>query len=186
MVLHPHGRLNSGLMVRAWNDTRGQTALEYGIKLTKVDPPANCFCDDVHTDAYIYFNEGEYYDAATRTPIKDMGENEKNPNNYVSNPNTLYGDSATESYDYSPNHSPLSECVPNSPTMSHNPLNSQVVGLGDGHNGGPEDRDMDVAVDPIGGASPYNGSKSLVTGKRGFSPFFKSKAVTELLTHCTH
>ena len=70
--------------------------------------------------------------------------------------------------------------------MSQNPLNSQVVGLGDGHNGDPEDRDMGVAVDPIGGVSPYNGSKSLVTGKRGFSPFFKSKAVTELLMHCTH
>ena len=95
----------------------------------------------------------------------------KNPNNYASNPNTLYGDNATESYDYSPNHSPLSECVPNSPTMSHNPLNSQVVGLGDGHNGSPEDRDMDMVADPIeGAASPYNGSKSLVTGKRGFSP----------------
>ena len=37
-----------------------------------------------------------------------------------------------------------------------------------------------------GGDSPFNGSKSLVTGKRGFSPYFKSLAVAELRTHCTH
>ena len=45
---------------------------------------------------------------------------------------------------------------------------------------------MDVVADPIVGASPYNGSKSLVMGKRGFSPYFKSKARAELLTHCSH
>ena len=28
MVWHPHGRLNSGLLVRAWNDARGQSVLE--------------------------------------------------------------------------------------------------------------------------------------------------------------
>ena len=43
MVWHPHGRLNSGLLVRAWNDARGQSLLEHGMKLAKVYPPANCF-----------------------------------------------------------------------------------------------------------------------------------------------
>ena len=52
--------------------------------------------------------------------------------------------------------------------------------------GGPNDPDMDVVADPIVGASPYNGSKSLVTGKRGFSPYFKSKARAELLMHYSH
>ena len=54
MVLHPHGRLNSGLMARAWNDARGQAVLEYGTKL------ANCFCYDFHTEGYIYYAEGKY------------------------------------------------------------------------------------------------------------------------------
>ena len=44
----------------------------------------------------------------------------------------------------------------------------------------------EVEVPVGGGDSPYNGSKSLVTGKRGFSPYFKSQAVAELRTHCTH
>ena len=30
--------------------------------------------------------------------------------------------------------------------------------------------DQDIVVDPMEGDSPYNGSKSLVTGKKGFSP----------------
>ena len=77
-------------MARAWTDARGQAALEFGTRLTKIYPPANCFCDNVHTDAYIYFNEGEYYDAATRTPIKDMGENGINPNNCVVVPPLKY------------------------------------------------------------------------------------------------
>ena len=42
-----------------------------------------------------------------------------------------------------------------------------------------------MLVDPVEGDSPYNGSKSLVTGKKGFSPYFKSVARDELETHCT-
>ena len=42
-----------------------------------------------------------------------------------------------------------------------------------------------MVVGPVSGDSPYNGSKSLVTGKKGFSPFFKSKARDKLVTHCT-
>ena len=38
----------------------------------------------------------------------------------------------------------------------------------------------------VGAPSPYNGSKSLVTGKKGFTPYFKSLAVAELSTHCSH
>ena len=33
MVWHPHGRINSGLMARAWTDARGQAALEFGTRL---------------------------------------------------------------------------------------------------------------------------------------------------------
>ena len=116
-----------------------------------------------------------------------MGEIENSPNNCASNSNSLYGYNASERYDYSPNHVPLSEFVPKNPTMFHNPqVNSQLAGLGNGLNGDPNDHDMDGSAAPPVGASPYNGSKSLVTGKRGFSPFFKSQAVSELLTHCTH
>ena len=43
-----------------------------------------------------------------------------------------------------------------------------------------------MVVDPMDDAqAPYNGSKSLVTGRKGFSPFFKSVARDELETHCT-
>ena len=110
-----------------------------------------------------------------------MGEIEKSPNNYASNFNSLYGNNASERYDYSPNHVSLSEFVPKKPTMSNNPQsNSQVAGLGNGHNGDSNDHDMDEFSAPAVGDSPYNGSKSLVTGKRGFSPYFKSQAVAEL------
>ena len=52
--------------------------------------------------------------------------------------------------------------------------------------GGLDDQhDGDMAVDTESGDSPCNGSKSLVTGKKGFSQFFKSKAWDELGTHCT-
>ena len=56
----------------------------------------------------------------------------------------------------------------------------------EGHSvGGLDEQDRDMVVDPVLGDSPYNGSKSLVTGKKGFSPFFKSKAREELVRHCT-
>ena len=135
-----------------------------GLGFLKSIPPASCFCDDIHTDAYIYYNEGEYYDADTRKPIKDMGEIENSPNNCISNSNSMYGYNASERYDYSPNHVPLSEFVPKIPTMFHNPqVNSQLAGLGNGLNGDPNDHDMDGSAAPPVGASPYNGSKSLVT-----------------------
>ena len=51
----------------------------------------------------------------------------------------------------------------------------------------PNEHDMGEVEEQVGGdPSPYNGSKSLVTSKRGFSPYFKSLAVAELQTHCTH
>ena len=62
-----------------------------------------------------------------------------------------------------------------------------MAGLnGDGHNGDPNDHNMREVAAPNVEGSLYNGSKSLVTGKRGFSPYFKSQAVSELLTHCSH
>ena len=46
---------------------------------------------------------------------------------------------------------------------------------------------MRVNADPVEGApSPYNGSKSLVNAKKGFTPYFKSLAVAELSQHCPH
>ena len=53
MVWHPHGRFNSGLLERAWNDARGQSVLEHRMDLAKVYPPANCFFYDFHTEEYI-------------------------------------------------------------------------------------------------------------------------------------
>ena len=61
MVWHPRGRLNSGLLVRAWNDARGQSVLEHGMDLAKVYPPANCFCYDFHTEEYIYYADPNHY-----------------------------------------------------------------------------------------------------------------------------
>ena len=91
--------------------------LEFGTRLTKLYPPAACFCNDVHTDAYIYYNEGEYFDADTREPIKDMCEIENNVNNCVSNLNSLCGYDESERYDYSINHELLSDIVTKNPTM---------------------------------------------------------------------
>ena len=43
-----------------------------------------------------------------------------------------------------------------------------------------------MVVDPMDDAqAPYNGLKSLVTGRKGFSPFFESVAWDKLETHCT-
>ena len=94
----------------------------------------------------------------------------------VSNQNSLCGYDESERYDYSLNHVSISEIVPKNPTMSNNSL---AVGLNGGEGLGlPNESDMgEVEVPAGGGNSPFNGSKSLVTGKRGFSPYFKSQAV---------
>ena len=65
MAWHPHNRANSGLMEMAWIDSRGQAVMNIGTRLTQLYPPAACFCNDVHTDSHIYYNDGEYLDADT-------------------------------------------------------------------------------------------------------------------------
>ena len=62
------------------------------------------------------------------------------------------------------------------------PNQNLVVAPGEWHNeGGLVDQHYrNKAVDLVEGDSPFNGSKSLVIGKKGFSPFFKSKAREEL------
>ena len=65
MAWSPHNRANSGLMEMAWTDPRGQAVMTVGKRLTQLYPPAACFCNDVHTDAHIYYNNGEYLDVDT-------------------------------------------------------------------------------------------------------------------------
>ena len=73
--------------------------------------------------------------------------------------------------------------------MSSNPSNNSLA---------VEAMGMDGAGLPIGTSgrgnadsmeedlSPYNGSKSLASAKKGFTPFFKSLACKELPQHCNH
>ena len=73
--------------------------------------------------------------------------------------------------------------------MSNPANNSLAAGLNGGEGAGhSNESDMGVneELPVVGSPSPYNGSKSLVTGKRGFTPYFKSLAVAELSTHCSH
>ena len=65
MAWNPHNRANSGLMEKAWTDPRGQAVMNAGKRLTQLYQPAACFCNDVHTDSHIYYNDGEYLDADT-------------------------------------------------------------------------------------------------------------------------
>ena len=47
--------------------------------------------------------------------------------------------------------------------------------------------DKSINADLLGGtSSPYNGSKSLVSAKKGFTAYFKSLAVSKLSQHCPH
>ena len=124
MAWNPHNRANSGLMERAWIDPRGQAVMNVGKRLTQLYPPAACFCNDVHTDSHIYYNDGEYLDAETGEPIKDMGEIEKSINNDFRNSNSLCGYDESERYDYSINHALLSDIVNINPTM-YNPQNKK-------------------------------------------------------------
>ena len=163
------------------------------MELAQVYPPTNCFCYDFHTEESFYYAEGQYFDADTKEPIITLCELEGYPLNYVRNLNPLFDDDAAERSDFdecyldthnSSNIYPISECVFQSPVMAHQNL---VVAPGEGNNGGAlaDQADRDMAVDLVEGDSPYNRSKSLVTGKKGFSPFFKSKARDELGRHCT-
>ena len=192
MVWHPHGRYNSGLLERAWNDARGQSVLEHGMELAQVYPPMNCFCSDFHTEESFYYVDANYINKVTRERIVPLCELEGYPLNFVRNPNPLFDDDAAERSDFDEwylnthnqsNIYPISECVFQSPIMAQN--QNLVVAPGEGHSeGGLADQDdRDMAVDPVEGNSPYNESKSLITGKEGFSPFFKSKAQDKLGTH---
>ena len=66
--------------------------------------------------------------------------------------------------------------------------NSLAVGASGGVGVEPSnDVNMRENADLLGGdSSPYNGSKSLVSAKKGFTPFFKSLACKELPQHCNH
>ena len=120
--------------------------------------------------------------------LGNMGEIEKSINNDFRNSNSLCGYDESERYDYSINHALLSDIVNINPTMSNPQNNSLAAGLNGGEGSGlSNESDMGEHEEQVVGApSPYNGSKSLVTGKRGFSPYFKSLAVAELHTHCSH
>ena len=96
-------------MEMAWIDPRGQAVMTVGKRLTQLYPPAACFCNDVHTDSHIYYNNGEYLDADTGEPIKDISEVEISINNGIRSSNSLCGYNGSERYDYSIDHEFLSD-----------------------------------------------------------------------------
>ena len=74
------------------------------------------------------------------TPVQNLCDKDEYQSNYVSNPNLLYGEGATERSDYNEwhlatrkiNHYSLSECVLNSPTMAANQVQNSLVVPGEG------------------------------------------------------
>ena len=98
----------------------------------------------------------------------------------------MYGYNGSERYnDYSIDHE-ISDIVNTNPTMSNNSVSNSLAANLNGGEGGEHSNESDMRGNEdlvVGAQSPYNGSKSLVTGKKGFTPYFKSLAVAELSTH---
>ena len=186
----PHGRMNSGLLEMSWMDPRGQYAADNLGGLTLLYEPASCFCCPIHTDNYFYYWNGEYLDVSTDEPIGDLKEISISNN---CDSNNLSGYYIAENEDYKINLN-ISDNIILNPTMSSSPNSIQNPNA-------DEASGRSVAVLPIDPDRSVNeetmdeedvmppqpiGSKSLVSAKKGFTPFFKSIASRELLQQCNH
>ena len=186
----PHNRKGSGLLEMAWKDPRGQAAADGWGGLTQLYQPATCFCSPIHTEKYLYHWNGEYLDLDTDEPIGDLEGEEIsiNSNNYC-DPSKLLGKNVADMGDYSINL-PFSDNQLQNPTMSSNPGNNSQAAGANGVNGDvlPIDNNRRENAETMeeDNVLPIIGSKSLVTAKKGFTPFFKSIACRELPQHCSH
>ena len=122
-----------------------------GERLTQLYPPASCFCSQVHTESHIYYCNGEYLDADTNEPIKDLNEEEISISNIVCDPSKLSGYNESESLDYSIDLK-ISDIINKNPTMSSNSVNNSLAagasgGDGDEHRNDVNMRENTDAVD---------------------------------------
>ena len=184
----PHNRVNSGLLEMAWLDPRGQAAADDWGGRTQLYEPASCFCCPIHTENHFYYWNGEYLDVDTDEPIGDLKEEEISISKYFDY-SKLSGYYVPENVDYSINLNISDNILPN-PTMSSNPSNNSSAAGASGMDGavlpidtGRRENEESMEEEVI---SPIIGSKSLVSAKKGFTPFFKSIASKELPQHCSH
>ena len=127
---------------------------------------------------------------ATGEPIGDLEEEEISitSNNYCDY-SKLSGNYVAEKGDYLINL-PISDNQSNNPTMSSNPGNTSQAAGATGANGSvlPIDNNRRENAETMeeDDVLPIIGSKSPVTAKKGFTPFFKSVACKELPQYCSH
>ena len=183
----PHNRANSGLLTMSWLDPRGQAAVTDWGTFAQLYEPASCFCSPIHTEAHFHLWNGEYLDTVTGEPIKDLEEEQISIRNTLCDYSQLTGKHVSENVDYYSYDLNISDNIQH-PTMSSNSNNSLMDGAIGGEVVEPRmDTDNGGNADALeGNNNPYNGSKSLVSAKKGFTPFFKSIAVGKLLEHCPH
>ena len=131
-----------------------------GERLTQLYPPASCFCSEVHTESHIYYCNGEYLDADTGEPIKDLNEDEISISNVVCDSSKLCGYNGSESLDYSIDLK-ISDIINKNPTMSSISFNNSLAAGASGGDGVGHLNYVDMRgnADSVEGApSPYNGS----------------------------
>ena len=188
LAYSPHNREGSGLMEKAWVDPRGQITTDGCGGYIQLYGPVMCFCSPIHTEKSMYQWNGEYLDWDTDEPLGDLEEEEISTSNYC-DINSLPGSDISETEDYYSNL-PISDISTNNPTMSVNPRNDSQAN---------NSREMDLDESQLDGDRrgnavsmngdinlPFDGSKSLVTAKKGFTKFFKSIAHRELAQQCSH
>ena len=187
LAYSPHNREGSGLLEKAWEDPRGQAAADGWGGYIQLYSPINCFCSPVQTEKFMYQWNGEYLSWETDEPI-DEPEGEEISTNHCET-NKLSGLKISDTGDYH-NNLLISDNLINNPTMSNpNGNDPQATGSNRAILAVPQldgDRREDAVSMEEEFALPTNGSKSLVTAKKGFTKFFKSIAYRELSQHCSH
>merc|ERR1711936_910037 len=190
LAYSPHNREGSGLIEKAWVDPRGMIISDDCGDWVQLYSHASCFCSPIHTTKSMYQLEGAYWDWDTDEPLGDLEEEEISTSNLCDN-NSLWGSEISENEGYYCKL-PISDISIHNHTMSSNSAqgndsqanNSRGMDLDGPQNDG--DRRVN-AVSAEGDIDlPYDGSKALVTAKKGFTKFFKSIAFKELAHDCRH
>ena len=138
----------------------------------------------------MYQWEGAYWDWDTNEPLGDLEEEEISTSNLCDN-YSLWGSEISETEGYYGNL-PISDISIHNHTMSSQsaPSNDSQANNSRGMDLDGPQNDGDRRVNAVSAEGdinlPYDGSKTLVTAKKGFTKFFKSIAYRELAHDCRH
>merc|ERR1712030_141187 len=132
----------------------------------------------------------DYWDWDTDKPLGDLEEGEISTSN-LCDKYSLRGSDISETEGYYSNL-PISDISIHNQTMSSqlNPSNDSQANNSRGMDLDEVQNDGDRSVNAVSTDGdinlPFDGSKTLVTAKKGFTKFFKSIAVRELAQQCSH